>query len=75
MKRLLLAGMILGLIGSQTAYGRPTLNFSDGVKWTQNASDEAEEERDPEEPGGDEGHQDENQDEGEPSSEGQDEST
>lgn len=74
MKRFLLAGMILGLIGSWTAYGWPTSMVSNGVKWTQQASDEGEEEGDQGNQGEDEG-QDDNQEEGEPSSEGEDPST
>lgn len=74
MKRALLAGMILGLVETWTAYALPTSIVSDGGKWIQIASDEGEEEGDQGNQGGDE-DQDENQEEGEPSSEGQDPST
>lgn len=55
MKKLLLAGMIFGLVGTGTAYTWPTLNASDEVQWTQIASEEEDEGEDQGTQEGDEG--------------------
>lgn len=75
-KKWLLAGMIVGLLGAGTAYAGPGFDVSAGTTWIQNVSDEEEGEGEAQEGNqGEEEGQGETPEEGAPSSEGEEDSS